>query len=159
MYGGEMKVAVVMGSRSDMPIMDGCFKTLQDFKIPYEIKILSAHRTPDEVIQFCKEADKSFEVIIAAAGYAAHLAGVIAAKTTLPVIGIPIDSSPLKGIDSLLSIVQMPSGIPVATVTIGKAGAKNAAILAAEILSIKYPEIKERLIKFKEDMRRKVLEG
>ncbi len=154
-----MKVAVVMGSRSDMPVMESCFKTLKELSIPYEIKFLSAHRTIDEVIQFCNKAEENYEVIIAAAGYAAHLAGVIAAKTVLPVIGVPIDSSPLKGIDSLLSIVQMPSGIPVATVTVGKAGAKNAAILAAEILSIKYPKIKDNLLKLREEMKKRVLEG
>jgi 5-(carboxyamino)imidazole ribonucleotide mutase len=153
------KVAVVMGSKSDEPLMESCFETLDYFRIPYDVKVLSAHRTIDEVIEFARKAEKDYEVIIAAAGYAAHLAGVIAAKTTLPVIGIPLDSSPLKGIDSLLSIVQMPGGVPVATVTVGKSGAKNAAVLAAQILAIKYPKLKQKLKEYREEMRKKVLEG
>jgi len=153
------KVAVVMGSRSDMPVMETCTKTLDEFGIPYDVKVLSAHRTIDEVLAFCEKAEEEYDVIIAAAGYAAHLGGVIAAKTTLPVIGVPLDASPLKGIDSLLSIVQMPGGIPVATVTIGKAGAKNAAVLAAEIMAIKYPELRSKLKEYREEMKRKVLEG
>ncbi len=153
------KVAVIMGSRSDMPIMEACTKTLEDFEIPYDVKVLSAHRTLDEVINFCEKAEDEYDVIIAAAGFAAHLGGVIAAKTTLPVIGVPLDTSPLKGIDSLLSIVQMPGGIPVATVTVGKAGAKNAAVLAAEIMAIKYPELRQKLRKYRESMKKKVLEG
>ncbi len=153
------KVAVVMGSRSDMPVMESCMKTLEEFGIPYDVKVLSAHRTIDEVIAFCERAEEEYDVIIAAAGYAAHLGGVIAAKTTLPVIGVPLDASPLKGIDSLLSIVQMPGGIPVATVTIGKAGAKNAAVLAAEIMAIKYTELRQKLKEYREKMKKKVLEG
>ncbi|WP_456455970.1 5-(carboxyamino)imidazole ribonucleotide mutase [Thermovibrio sp.] len=153
------KVAVIMGSKSDLPVMESCTKTLEEFGVPYDVKVLSAHRTIDEVIRFCERAEEEYEVIIAAAGYAAHLAGVIAAKTTLPVIGVPLDASPLKGIDSLLSIVQMPGGVPVATVTIGKAGAKNAAVLAVEIMAIKYPELKEKLKSYREEMKRKVLEG
>jgi 5-(carboxyamino)imidazole ribonucleotide mutase len=153
------KVAVIMGSKSDMPVMESCTKTLDEFGVPYDVKVLSAHRTIDEVIAFCEKAEEEYDVIIAAAGYAAHLGGVIAAKTTLPVIGVPLDASPLKGIDSLLSIVQMPGGIPVATVTIGKAGAKNAAVLAVEIMAIKYPELREKLKKYREEMKRKVLEG
>ena len=139
------KVAVIMGSKSDMPVMESCTKTLDEFGVPYDVKVLSAHRTIDVVLAFCEKAEEEYDVIIAAAGYAAHLGGVIAAKTTLPVIGVPLDASPLKGIDSLLSIVQMPGGIPVATVTIGKAGAKNAAVLAVEIMAIKYPELREKL--------------
>ena len=153
------KVAVVMGSKSDMPVMEACTKTLEEFGVPYEVKVLSAHRTIDEVLAFCERAEEEYDVIIAAAGYAAHLGGVIAAKTVLPVIGVPLDASPLKGIDSLLSIVQMPGGIPVATVTIGKAGAKNAAVLAVEIMAIKYPELKEKLKAYRREMKRKVLEG
>jgi 5-(carboxyamino)imidazole ribonucleotide mutase len=153
------KVAVVMGSKSDMPVMETCTKTLEEFGVPYDVKVLSAHRTINEVLAFCKKAEEEYDVIIAAAGYAAHLGGVIAAKTTLPVIGVPLDASPLKGIDSLLSIVQMPGGIPVATVTIGKAGAKNAAVLAVEIMAIKYPELREKLKAYREEMKRKVLEG
>ena len=148
-----------MGSKSDMPVMEACTKTLEEFGVPYDVKVLSAHRTIDEVLAFCERAEEEYDVIIAAAGYAAHLGGVIAAKTTLPVIGVPLDASPLKGIDSLLSIVQMPGGIPVATVTIGKAGAKNAAVLAVEIMAIKYPELKEKLKAYREEMKRKVLEG
>jgi 5-(carboxyamino)imidazole ribonucleotide mutase len=153
------KVAVIMGSKSDMPVMESCTKTLDEFGVPYDVKVLSAHRTIDEVIAFCEKAEEEYDVIIAAAGYAAHLGGVIAAKTTLPIIGVPLDASSLKGIDSLLSIVQMPGGIPVATVTIGKAGAKNAAVLAVEIMAIKYPELREKLKKYREEMKRKVLEG
>ncbi len=153
------KVAVVMGSRSDMPVMESCLKTLKEFGVPFDVKVLSAHRTIDEVISFCEEAEEEYDVIIAAAGYAAHLGGVIASKTTLPVIGVPLEASPLKGIDSLLSIVQMPGGIPVATVTIGKAGAKNAAVLAVEIMAIKYPELREKLKSYREEMKKKVLEG
>ncbi|MEO2083868.1 MAG: 5-(carboxyamino)imidazole ribonucleotide mutase [Desulfurobacteriaceae bacterium] len=148
-----------MGSKSDMPVMENCIKTLEEFGVPYEVKILSAHRTIDEVLAFCERAEEEYDVIIAAAGYAAHLGGVIAAKTVLPVIGVPLDASPLKGVDSLLSIVQMPGGIPVATVTIGKAGAKNAAVLAVEIMAIKYPELREKLKAYREEMKRKVLEG
>ncbi len=148
-----------MGSKSDLPVMEACTKTLEEFGVPYDVKVLSAHRTIDEVLAFCERAEEEYDVIIAAAGYAAHLGGVIAAKTVLPVIGVPLDASPLKGIDSLLSIVQMPGGIPVATVTIGKAGAKNAAVLAVEIMAIKYPELKEKLKAYREEMKRKVLEG
>jgi len=153
------KVAVIMGSKSDMPVMENCTKVLEEFGVPYDVKVLSAHRTIDEVLAFCEKAEDEYDVIIAAAGYAAHLGGVIAAKTVLPVIGVPLDASPLKGIDSLLSIVQMPGGIPVATVTIGKAGAKNAAVLAVEIMAIKYPELKDKLKKYREEMKKKVLEG
>jgi len=148
-----------MGSRSDLPVMEACTRTLEEFGVPYDVKVLSAHRTIDEVLAFCERAEEEYDVIIAAAGYAAHLGGVIAAKTVLPVIGVPLDASPLKGIDSLLSIVQMPGGIPVATVTIGKAGAKNAAVLAVEIMAIKYPELKEKLKAYREEMKKKVLEG
>jgi len=153
------KVAVVMGSRSDMPLMESCFKTLSEFGVPYDVKVLSAHRTLEEVVEFAQKAERHYEVIIAAAGYAAHLGGVIAAKTVLPVIGVPLDSSPLKGVDSLLSTVQMPGGVPVATVTVGKAGAKNAAILAVEILALKYPNLRTKLKEYREKMRKKVLEG
>jgi len=153
------KVAVVMGSKSDLPVMEACTKTLEEFGVPYDVKVLSAHRTIDEVLKFCERAEEEYDVVIAAAGYAAHLGGVIAAKTVLPVIGVPLDASPLKGMDSLLSIVQMPGGVPVAAVTIGKAGAKNAAVLAVEIMAIKYPELKEKLKNYREEMKRKVLEG
>ena len=138
------KVAVIMGSDSDFPVVKGCVKTLKSFGVPVEVRVLSAHRTPEEAAEFSRSArDKGFGVIIAAAGKAAHLAGVLAAHTTLPVIGIPIKSSLMDGLDSLLSTVQMPTGIPVATVAVG--GGDNAAYLAAQILSIKYPELREGL--------------
>ena len=128
-------VAVIMGSDSDFPVVKGCVKTLKSFGVPFEVRVLSAHRTPEEAAEFSRTArDKGFGVIIAAAGKAAHLAGVLAAHTTLPVIGIPIKSSTLDGLDALLATVQMPSGIPVATVALN--GAKNAAWLAAEILAL-----------------------
>jgi phosphoribosylaminoimidazole carboxylase PurE protein len=143
-------VAIVMGSDSDLPIMQEATKILEEFKVGYEITISSAHRSPDLTAKFAKNAaQKGHEVIIAGAGAAAHLAGVIASKTTLPVIGVPIDSSSLKGLDSLLSTVQMPGGIPVASMAIGKAGAKNAAIYAVQILALKYPELKKKLTQYK----------
>lgn len=130
-------VAIIMGSDSDLPVMSEAAKVLKENNVPYTVKILSAHRSPDDTAKFASRARKSgLKVIIAGAGGAAHLAGVVASHTTLPVIGVPMESRELKGIDSLFSTVQMPSGIPVATVTIGKTGAKNAAILALEILSL-----------------------
>lgn len=144
-------VGVVMGSLSDKDVMEGCMTTLTELGVPWEIKITSAHRTPDQTHEYAeKAAGRGIEVIIAGAGWAAHLAGVIASYTLLPVIGVPIDSSPLKGMDSLLSIVQMPPGIPVAAVAIGKGGAKNAAILAAQILSLKHPDIAGNLKAYRE---------
>jgi phosphoribosylaminoimidazole carboxylase PurE protein len=135
-----------MGSASDAEIMKGCSDTLKELQIQYEVKVLSAHRTPDATREYTvSAAANGIEVIIAGAGWAAHLAGVIAAHTTLPVIGVPIDSSPLKGVDALLSTIQMPPGIPVATVAVGSGGAKNAAVLAAQILALKHPDIDERL--------------
>jgi phosphoribosylaminoimidazole carboxylase PurE protein len=126
-------VGIVMGSDSDLPVMKEAEKVLNQFHVPYEITLSSAHRSPDRTIRYAKSAEeRGLEVIIVGAGAAAHLAGVIASETILPVIGIPIDSSPLRGVDSLLATVQMPGGIPVATMAIGKAGAKNAAILAAK---------------------------
>ena len=146
----KLKVALVMGSTSDEPIMAVCEETLKYFDIPFEKYILSAHRTPDQTAAFAKKAeDKGFAVIIAAAGMAAHLPGVIASYTKLPVIGVPLSSPALGGIDALLSIVQMPKGVPVATMAIGKAGAGNAAIFAAQILALDHPEIAEKLIVFK----------
>jgi 5-(carboxyamino)imidazole ribonucleotide mutase len=140
------KVAVVLGSRSDIPHLEGCLELLSKFDIEAELKVMSAHRQPDAVATFSAGADaQGFEVIIAAAGLAAHLPGTIAARTLLPVIGIPVPGGSLNGLDALLSIVQMPGGIPVATVTLGKAGGTNAAILAAQILSLKYPAVRERL--------------
>lgn len=151
-------VAVVMGSMSDLEAMEGCIEQLKDLQIPHEVKVSSAHRTPDQTREYAESAvGRGIEVIIAGAGWAAHLAGVIAAHTTLPVIGVPIDSSPLRGIDALLSTVQMPPGIPVATVAIGKGGAKNAAVLAAQILSLKYPEVAKRLRDYREKITREAI--
>jgi len=148
-----------MGSASDAKVMESCVDTLQELKIPHIVKISSAHRTPEQTKEIAESAEeKGIEVIIAGAGMAAHLAGVIAAHTTLPVIGIPIDSSPLNGMDSLLSTVQMPPGMPVATVSIGKSGAKNAAILAAQILALKHPDITKTLKAFRKDITKKALE-
>ncbi|MBI4847875.1 MAG: 5-(carboxyamino)imidazole ribonucleotide mutase [Nitrospirae bacterium] len=136
------KVLIVMGSDSDLPVMEEAGKILEEFNIPYEMTVSSAHRTPERTVKLVRDAEKNgAEVIIAGAGAAAHLAGVIASHTVLPVIGVPIDSSPLKGVDALYSTVQMPPGIPVAAMAIGKAGAKNAGIFAAQILSIKDPII------------------
>lgn len=147
------KVAIIMGSGSDLSTMNEAAKILKDFGIPYDVKVLSAHRSPDAVAGFAKNARKSgLEVIIAGAGGAAALAGVVASHTTLPVIGVPMETNELKGIDSLFSTVQMPSGIPVATVTIGKAGAKNAAYLALEILSLADKRIEKKLLNFKKDL-------
>lgn len=153
-------VGVVMGSTSDRDVMESCAEVLKDLNIPHEIRVLSAHRTPNETREYALSASQQgIEVIIAGAGWAAHLAGFIAAHTLLPVIGIPIDSSPLKGVDALLSTVQMPPGIPVATVALGKGGAKNAAILAARILALKYPDIAERLKSHRERLREKAIEN
>lgn len=145
------KVAVIMGSDSDLPIVSGAIKQLNSFGIPYEVHVMSAHRTPDSAAEFSKGAkDAGFGVIIAAAGKAAHLGGVLAAHTTLPVIGIPVKSSTLDGLDALLATVQMPQGIPVATVAID--GAANAAILAAQMLALSDGELAEKLDKMKKDM-------
>ena len=151
------KVAVFMGSKSDLDIMKGCFETLKKFGVDFDVFILSAHRTPDEVAEICKDAEEKYGVIIAAAGYAAHLAGTIAGKVNIPVIGIPIDNSPLNGLDALLSTVMMPPGVPVATTTVGKAGAVNGAVLAVQILSLAKPELREKLREYKKEMKEKVL--
>ena len=146
-------VAIIMGSESDMPVMNEATKILDRFDVMYKMIIASAHRSPRLVQEFAKRAEEEgLEVIIAGAGGAAPLPGVIAAETVLPVIGVPIDSSPLKGFDSLLSIVQMPGGVPVATMAVGPAGAKNAAILAVQILSRKTPSLLKQLRQFKDDM-------
>ena len=146
------KVAILLGSKSDEPVMQGCTEYLTKFGIPFELKVSSAHRNPDETAQFCKDAEKNgFAMIIAAAGMAAHLPGVAASHTTLPVIGVPLEGSALNGVDALYSIVQMPAGIPVATVAIGSAGAKNAAVLAAEILGLNDLAIKAKLIEFRKN--------
>ena len=151
-------VSILMGSRSDLPTMEACFNQLKEFDIPFEAHALSAHRTPNEVIALAEGAKKrGIKVIIAAAGGAAHLGGVIASSTTLPVIGVPIQTSALGGMDSLLSTVQMPGGIPVATVAIGKAGAKNAAILAAQMIALSDDEMAEKMEAFKKAMAEKVI--
>lgn len=151
-------ISIVMGSDSDLPVLQGCMDTLRRLEIPYEVTVASAHRTPERASQLASTARaRGVKVIIAAAGMAAHLAGVLAAHTTLPVIGVPVAAS-LNGLDSLLSTVQMPPGIPVATMAIGKAGAKNAAIFAAQILATHDPEIARRLAAMKEAMAEEVVE-
>ena len=152
-----MKVSVVMGSISDREIGEKSVKMLEKFGVEVEMRVISAHRTPLEAIEFAKTAeDEGIEVIIAVAGKAAHLAGVIAAITPLPVIGLPIKSSTMDGIDSLLSIVQMPKGVPVATVAIN--GGENAGLLAVQILSVKYPELRERFKEYKIELEKEVEE-
>jgi phosphoribosylaminoimidazole carboxylase PurE protein len=153
------KVLIIMGSDSDLPVMQECANLLRDFSIPYSITVASAHRTPQRTMKLIRDAEKKgVEVIIAGAGMAAHLPGVIASHTVLPVIGVPLDSSSLNGMDALLSIVQMPPGIPVATVTVGKAGAKNAAILAAQIMARKEPALTARLNEHRKKMAKEVEE-
>ncbi|RMF13412.1 MAG: 5-(carboxyamino)imidazole ribonucleotide mutase [Alphaproteobacteria bacterium] len=143
----EARVAIVMGSRSDWPTMTACAEVLQALEIPHEVRVISAHRTPDRCLEFAQGAeDRGIRVIIAAAGGAAHLAGVIAALTHLPVLGVPMKGWALDGLDSLLSMVQMPGGIPVPTLSIGKAGARNAALSAAAILALGDPAVRERLL-------------
>ncbi|MEM2390129.1 MAG: 5-(carboxyamino)imidazole ribonucleotide mutase [Ignisphaera sp.] len=150
------RVAVIMGSKSDWEYMREAVELLKQFGVEVEARVVSAHRTPEFIYEFAKTAaDKGIEVIIAGAGGAAHLPGITASLTHLPVIGVPIPSKHLNGLDSLLSIVQMPYGVPVATVAIGNA--KNAALLALRILGIRYPEIAEKLRKFMEDMKSEVL--
>ena len=152
-------VGILMGSDSDMPVMKESVKVLKEFSIPYEITISSAHRSPKRTSEYARTAsDRGIKVIIAGAGNAAHLAGFIAAETTLPVIGVPIDSSSLKGLDALLSTVQMPGGVPVAGMAIGKAGAKNAGIFAVQILAAHDKELAKRLKGYKERLAREVEE-
>ena len=153
------KVSIIMGSTSDLPIMEQAAKLLDEFEIPFEINALSAHRTPDEAAEFGKgAAARGIEVIIAGAGGAAHLPGVIAALTTLPVIGVPIKASiSIDGWDSILSILQMPPGIPVATV--GLDGARNAGILAAQIVAAADPAVKEKMVQFKADLAKKIVKA
>lgn len=149
------KVAVLMGSKSDFPVVKPAVKVLKDFGVEAEVRVISAHRTPDEAHEFASGAKgRGVEVIICAAGKAAHLGGVIAAYTTLPVIGLPVKTDMMGGLDSLLSIVQMPSGIPVATV--GVNGGENAGLLAIQILGVKYPEIAEKLAAYKQAMKAKI---
>lgn len=149
------KAAILMGSKSDFPVVKPAVKVLKDFGAEVEVRVISAHRTPEEAHEFASKAKKNgVEVIICAAGKAAHLGGVIAAYTTLPVIGLPVKTDMMGGLDSLLSIVQMPSGIPVATV--GVNGGENAGLLALQILGIKYPEIAKKLAAYKKSMQAKI---
>jgi phosphoribosylaminoimidazole carboxylase PurE protein len=157
--GGYMKpkVLIIMGSDSDLPVMEATAHLLDEFAVPYTMTVASAHRTPVRTLKLIKGAEKNgIDVIIGAAGMAAHLPGVIASHTVLPVIGVPLDASPLKGMDALLSIVQMPPGIPVATVSIGKAGAKNAAVLAVQMLARKDPELTRKLQDYRKKLAKEI---
>ena len=146
-------VGVIMGSDSDLAVMEGAFQVLESFDVPYEARILSAHRSPEETASYAREAaGRGMKALIAGAGWAAHLAGVVASETILPVIGVPIDSSPLKGMDALLATVQMPPGIPVATMAIGKGGAHNAALFAIQMLALGDPVLAEKLRNHKKKM-------
>ena len=152
-------VGIVMGSDSDLPVMTDTAKTLKQFAIPFEIEITSAHRSPARTQEYARTArQRGLKAIIVGAGGASHLAGVIAAESTLPVIGVPIANSPLSGMDALLSTVQMPGGVPVATMAVGKAGAVNAAIYAAQIIATSDPQVAAALVKYKEDLARSVAE-
>ena len=158
--GGGKKplVGIIMGSTSDWETMEHAAKTLEELNVPFETRVVSAHRTPDLLFEYASSAEpRGIEVIIAGAGGAAHLPGMTAAKTVLPVLGVPIESKALKGLDSLLSIAQMPGGVPVGTLAIGKAGAINAALLAAAMLGNKHAEIREELRKFRQAQTTKVL--
>jgi 5-(carboxyamino)imidazole ribonucleotide mutase len=153
-------VGVIMGSSSDWETLEPAAKTLSALGIPHETKVVSAHRTPDLLFEYASGAEaRGIEVIIAGAGGAAHLPGMTASKTVLPVLGVPVESKALKGLDSLLSIVQMPGGIPVGTLAVGKSGAVNSALLAAAILGIKYPAIRESLRRFRDAQTNRVLEA
>lgn len=156
----SVNVGVIMGSKSDWETMKHACDVLDELGVSYEKKVVSAHRTPDEMFRYAETAaDRGIQVIIAGAGGAAHLPGMVAAKTVLPVIGVPVKSSNLNGLDSLLSIVQMPGGVPVATMAIGKAGATNAGLLAVQIVGLKDREAQERLKKRREEMRQTVIES
>jgi phosphoribosylaminoimidazole carboxylase PurE protein len=153
-------IGIVMGSASDRPIMEEAAAILGRFKVPYEMIVASAHRSPERTRDYARTAqERGLQVIIAGAGGAAHLAGSIAAATVLPVIGVPIDSSPLKGMDALLATVQMPAGVPVATMAVGKAGARNAGILAVQIISLHQPALQRRLEEYKKEMAQQVEEA
>ncbi|TMB51325.1 MAG: 5-(carboxyamino)imidazole ribonucleotide mutase [Deltaproteobacteria bacterium] len=150
---GRPQVGILMGSDSDWDTMEGAAERLASFEIPYEVQVVSAHRSPKAVMQYAQTARRrGLAVIIAGAGGAAHLGGVVAAYTTLPVIGVPVASTPLQGFDALLATVQMPGGVPVATVAIGRAGAENAAVLAAQILALRSRPLRERLERFKTEL-------
>ena len=151
-----IKVGVIMGSRSDLPVMNECIAILKEFEVPYEVKIVSAHRTPELMFEYAKKAKaRGINVIVAGAGGAAHLPGMVASLTELPVIGVPVQSKSLNGLDSLLSIVQMPRGIPVATVAVN--GAKNAGLLAIQILAISDQNLSEKVRIYRENMKNSVL--
>ena len=153
----EISVLILMGSDSDAPIMQGAVDVLREFQVPCEMTVASAHRSPERVMRLVSEAPgRGVKCFIVGAGAAAHLAGVVAAHSTLPVIGVPIDSSALKGLDALLSTVQMPPGVPVATVSIGKPGATNAAVLAVQILALGDKAIGERIVQYKTQLAQKV---
>ena len=153
-------VGIIMGSKSDWETMANAAQTLDTLGVPYELRVVSAHRTPDLLFEYAANAEsRGLEIIIAGAGGAAHLPGMTAAKTVLPVLGVPVESKALKGIDSLLSIVQMPAGIPVGTLAIGRAGAVNAALLAAAMLGMKYPEIREAVKLYRQTQTQTVLEN
>jgi len=152
-------VGVIMGSRSDWETMRHTCETLDDLGVPFETRVLSAHRTPDQLAEYAKAAaDRGMQVVIAGAGGAAHLAGVIAAYTHLPVLGVPMESHALKGLDSLLSIAQMPAGVPVGTLAIGRSGAINAALLATAIVAVADEKVRERLVRFRAAQTQSVLE-
>jgi len=156
----RIEVGIIMGSKSDWPTMEATAKVLDEFGIGYEVEVISAHRTPDRAMQYAESAqERGLRVIIAGAGGAAHLAGFLAAKTTLPVLGVPMKSNALNGLDSLLSIVQMPGGVPVATFAIGEAGAKNAGLFAASILALGDKAIAQKLEKFRSKQTETVLKG
>jgi 5-(carboxyamino)imidazole ribonucleotide mutase len=156
----EPLVGVVMGSASDWETMRHAAETLERFEVPHERRVVSAHRTPDLMASYAKEAEsRGLEVIVAGAGGAAHLPGMIAAHTTVPVLGVPVESRALKGMDSLLSIAQMPPGVPVGTLAIGKAGATNAALLAVAILANTRPRLRDRLRRFREEQAEKAAES
>ena len=152
-------VCIILGSESDVSVMREAAAVLEEFGVGYEMKISSAHRSPKRTIEFAENAARNgAKVIIAGAGAAAHLAGVIAAHTTLPVIGVPIDSSPLKGLDALLSTIQMPAGVPVATMAVGKAGARNAGLLAVQMLALSDSRLRQKLLRYKEKLEKSVEE-
>jgi len=154
------KIGILMGSKSDADIMGESARILEEFGVPHEMKVLSAHRTPQETSEYAQSAEgRGIQALIAGAGYAAHLAGALAAHSTLPIIGVPLDASSLQGLDSLLSTVQMPKGIPVACMGIGKAGAINAALFAVQILARSDPALAQRLKEYREKMRQEILPG
>ncbi len=154
------KIGILMGSKSDADLMGEAARVLEEFGVPHETKVLSAHRTPQETSEYAQSAEsRGIQALIAGAGYAAHLAGALAAHCTLPIIGVPLDASSLKGLDSLLSTVQMPKGIPVACMGIGKAGAINAALFAVQILARSDPALAQKLKEYREKMRQDILPG